>query len=66
MLRTEILLTALAMLLLGACGTTAVPTDTPVPVPPADPDALTLYVFEVFGRWPGMGSVSYGFLVEVR
>ncbi len=25
-----------------------------------------LYVFEVFGRWPGMGNASYGFLVEVR
>ena len=25
-----------------------------------------LYVFQVFGKWPGMGSASYGFLVEVR
>ena len=25
-----------------------------------------LYVFEVFGKWPGMGDASYGFLVEVR
>ena len=29
-------------LLLAACGTTAVPIDTPATVPPADPDALTL------------------------
>ena len=32
----------ITLLLLAACGTAAVPTDTPVPVPPADPDALTL------------------------
>ena len=25
-----------------------------------------LYVFQVFGKWPGMGDASYGFLVEVR
>jgi len=25
-----------------------------------------LYVFEIFGKWPDSGTVSYGFLVEVR
>jgi len=25
-----------------------------------------LYVFEVFGRWPGLGDALYGFFVEVR
>ena len=25
-----------------------------------------LYVFQVFGRWPGLGDALYGFLVEVR
>ena len=25
-----------------------------------------LYVFDVFGRWPGFGDATYGFLVEVR
>ena len=32
----------ITFLILAACGATAMPTDTPVPVPPADPDALTL------------------------
>ncbi len=33
--------------------------------PPACP-LISAYPFEVFGKWPGMGDASYGFLVEVR